>query len=429
MKSVALFPGQGAYIPGVFTHITPTAAISELLGVIDDTARQYGVEPLSPLLWDPTAPSIEELVHDSYRLNLVLYAASQVLLELLGTGRRHFDVLVGHSGGEITALAASGALTVPDAIRVIYERTRALVEAQLPEAGMLAMEASASRTAELISDITEGHPSIAAHNAPRQTVVSGTVEALVQLEAKARELGLRTSRLATPHPFHNPMLAEAGRRFTEAIADVELREPQQRVYSPILQRDITDLVLARQLLSVHFTAPVKFVEAMRSLHDEGAEEFVECGAGQALAGLVQQCLPATVHAVAPLARRADASRIIEMATGNLAVDVSGMAGGWPDDSAPADAPASASAVPHRAAVLSELRQIFAEVVGYPVEVFTDDAELEAELGISSVRRLEGFARILKRYGLPAPSKEVRIRSYRTLPQLADLVQEIAGVRQ
>jgi [acyl-carrier-protein] S-malonyltransferase len=407
-KRVALFPGQGAYIPGVFAHVEPTDGIGELLSIIDENVQQYGVEPLSPLLMDTEAPSIDDLVRDSYRLNLVLYAASQVLLKILGSRQQSFDVLVGHSGGEITALAAAGTLTVPDAIQVIYERTRALLEADLPEAGMLAVEASASRANELISDITSGHPAIAACNAPRQTVVSGTIEALVQLETKASGLGLRTSRLATPHPFHNPLLSEAGRRFTEAIADVELHEPQRRVYSPILQQDITDVTVARHLLSQHFTAPVNFVAALRHLHDEGAEEFVECGAGQALTGLVEQCLPATVRAVAPLARRDDAGHIIELATGESAV------------------PVVQAAVPgHRAAVLDTLREIFGEVVGYPADVFTDDAELEAELGISSVKQLEAFARILKLYDLPAPAKDIRIRSYRTLPQLADLVAEIA----
>lgn len=417
MKRVALFPGQGAYIPGVFAHVKPTDGIGALLSIIDKNAQQYGVEPLSPLLMDTDAPSIDDLVGDSCRLNLVLYAASQALLEILGSNQKRFDVLVGHSGGEITALAAAGALTVPDAIRVIYERTRALMEADLPEAGMLAVEASASRTSELIGDITSGHPAIAACNAPRQTVVSGTMEAIVQLETRARELGLRTSRLATPHPFHNPLLSEAGRRFTEAIADINLHEPRQRVYSPILQQDITDVILARHLLSQHFTAPVNFVAALRHLHDEGAEEFVECGAGQALTGLVQQCLPGTVRAVAPLARRDDAGRIIELATGEPAM---------PDTQAAESTPPSAGAAPdHRSAVLDTLRQIFVEVVGYPAEVFTYDAELEAELGISSVKQLEAFGRILKQYDLPAPSAGIRIRSYRTLSQLADLVAEIA----
>jgi acyl carrier protein len=75
----------------------------------------------------------------------------------------------------------------------------------------------------------------------------------------------------------------------------------------------------------------------------------------------------------------------------------------------------------RAAVLAHLREMYAEALEYPVEAVTEDVELEAELGVDSVKQTELMARVLEHYGLPARRDGFRLAEYDTLGKVADLV--------
>lgn len=452
-RTVLLFPGQGAHLPGSLAGlITDHPAAGDLLMTVDKVAAEYGVRPVSPLLTDPGSPDIDALSAEPEVQNVLIFATAVSLFEILRAEGLDPDVLAGHSGGEIAALTAAGALTIEDGTRVACARSMALRAADLPPAGMLAVEAGAARTAHLLAAVDDWTLAVAAHNAPSQTAVSGLENGLRLVEKVAAALGLRSTRLATPHPYHSPVLAAAARHFVKSMNDIPVQAPARRVYSPIAGSWITTAQEASQLLAGHFTRPVRYVEAIRSLHADGVTTFVEGGARQTLTGLVTQILPPQVRVMAPLARRIDTAGLRQLVAAMGVGDATepgtvarrpAAAPVQPPVPEPAPAvsgPATVSGaavasqptgdsngalLPADGQLLTELQQIFAGALGYPTEVFTEDAELEAELGVSSVKQVEIFAKILDRYQLPDPPAEIRLRSFSTLPRIAELLRKLA----
>jgi acyl carrier protein len=77
--------------------------------------------------------------------------------------------------------------------------------------------------------------------------------------------------------------------------------------------------------------------------------------------------------------------------------------------------------PDRAGVLRTVVSMYAQALEYPAEVFAEDTDLEAELGVDSVKQTELLARVSTHYALPAPGEDFRLSAYGTLGRIADLV--------
>ncbi|WP_280335727.1 acyltransferase domain-containing protein [Nocardia wallacei] len=145
------------------------------------------------------------------------FCSSYVLYQALRDKGFDGDVLLGHSTGEITALAAAGALSVPDAARVLCEREVALAEAGV-RGCMVVARAGASRTEHLCRAAGGWTLSVALSNSPEQTVVSGSKADLPAFEAVAQAAGVQTTRLPVHYAHHNPVLRPAAARLAAAMA-------------------------------------------------------------------------------------------------------------------------------------------------------------------------------------------------------------------
>jgi malonyl CoA-acyl carrier protein transacylase len=134
-------------------------------------------------------------------------------------------------------------------------------------------------------------------------------------------------------------------------------------------------------------------------------------AGSASAAFDAAPGPAAPTPVAPLPRQG-------VAEGDK--PTAGEAAVAPAPAAPA-APAAGGSAPTRDALLADLVAMYAEALEYPVEVFQEDVELEAELGVDSVKQTELMARVMERYQLPPPPPDFRLSDYRTMGNIADLL--------
>ncbi|WP_160150335.1 acyltransferase domain-containing protein [Nonomuraea solani] len=436
----ALFPGQGAYFPGALAEVVRDFAdVRVVLERVDGVIQEYEGDPVLPLLTETEGPSLEDLAEDPGRLSLAIFATSIGLFEFLRTEGIRFDLLIGHSVGEIAALTAAGSLTVEDATRLLWERDVALRTARPPAGGMVALATNARRAEHVRGAVDDASVVIAAYNAPRQTVLSGADGGLAALERVAEALGVSSRRLAAPYPYHNAVLGGASRRFGEALADVKTHVPACRVHSPILGREVVDEADAREVLARHLIWPVRFLRAVRDVHAGGMDAFVECGARGALTGLAEQSLPADVRTVAPLARRVgpeDIRAAFDSWTNGAAPKrpIAEPSTERPPQQEPRQEPreepqgearpeADAPAPPADDDLLAELQKLYAEVVGYPPEVFTEDAQLEAELGIDSLRQTRLLTKVAEKYDVPGPDSGGRLSDYPTLRHIAEAVRE------
>jgi acyl carrier protein len=196
---------------------------------------------------------------------------------------------------------------------------------------------------------------------------------------------------------------------------------------------------------------VDYLGAIRELHaNHGVDAFVEAGPRPVLTDCAGETLPAGVALVGPPRGAREAAEILDFLVGGQQDRRPRPSSVVPGDTHPAEGnghpvrvsprieqdrepdvevgdpvppqeSVPAARLPDRSVLLDELRAIFGEQLAYPDEVLTEDAHLEADLGIASVKKVELLIMLLDRYGLPTPPAELRLRDYNTLGKLIDLM--------
>ena len=440
-RTVMLFAGQGAYLPGVLSELANThRAVDHVVRVVDDIAARYGVSPVRRLLVGADAPAIDQLLReDPDVLQLCVYATTLAAFTAYADvyGVRS-DVLLGHSVGELTALVAAGAFTVGDGARIVCERGRLLRELA-PAGGLLALGLPTDRTEHLVAALAEPDLAVAAVNAPRQTVVSGTDAALRRLEEVANALDVRHIRLRSPHMFHNGLLGAVRRRLAEVIADIAVHPMSRRVYSAVHGRFYVDDDDVKALVLSGLTRRVDFLGAVRLLQAHGGDHFVDCGAGGALARLVTEST-GSVRTVSSIERGLSLEEFERQcvllpgyrSSEHTPTAVRGTAPAPDTVTPPVDQPAPPAApavrLPERTVLIREIRRMYADAIDVPDDLITDEIDLEADLGVDSLTQNRLLAQIAIRYGLVDALADVRTSQYTTLPEVADLVGRLAGER-
>ncbi|MFI8178661.1 acyltransferase domain-containing protein [Streptomyces microflavus] len=424
-----VFPGQGAYRPGALAGLkTESGAAASVLAEISDAANGK----LDRLLLDNRGPSLDELVDvEPGLLQLGIFALS------VATWVAHKDevpndaILMGHSLGEIAALTCAGGYSVQDGTRVVLARNRALEALGDQRGGMVAVGLDANRAAALVCLVDDPSLAVACVNAPSQSVVSGSAMALVQLAELAGRIGVACTRLKAPFAFHGPLMARVADVYRAGIADIPQRPLRHRVYSSLLRRYVAHGDDIGAVLVEQFLAQVNLLPAVQDLFARGTRTFIECGVGQATVGLVRQCVPG-VHtstwdppAPAPDARpdgrdrpAASVAAVSEHSVARPATEPRTAPAVRPEVQSPLWAPPVAAPADD---IVTTLRDMYAEVLGYPREVFEEGADLEADLGVDSLKQTELLARVAERFDLPR-SEDMRVADFPTLEQIADEVQ-------
>jgi acyl transferase domain-containing protein/acyl carrier protein len=425
-----MFPGQGAYLPGVLAErVRHFPRAVEVLETIDQVAAERGFEPVSPLLLERDAIALEDLLaKNSDLLDLAIYATDAAAHEILTAVGVRADVLVGHSFGELAALSAAGVVSVADVARMACTRTDAFHRAEPADGGLLALDMAAWRVEHLVGLLDDPGLRLAIDNGPGQTVLSGPAASLRAVEELSAGLGFRATRLRARYAFHNPLLHGAADVFRASTADVRLSEPRTAVFSPVLGRYVRTAADAREVIDRNMVSPVHFYDGLLALFRTGTRVFVEAGARQALTGIVRASLPPAARALPLLPSRGDMEDVIASLTGGgfpVSWDPSSADSVQDDAGTDADArsaPPAQQEPPGHGDVLAELADLYAQDLGFPAEMLTPDIDLEADLGVDSLKQLALFQRVREQYGLAEPPAERRVRAT-TLGRIAELVEE------
>ncbi len=263
---VLLFPGQGSQQPDM------AETVSQL--------RPDLIELATDAVGEDPFPRVEESTRFAQP---AIYCAALAGLERLE--RPQADLYAGHSLGEITALAAAGALSDEDGLRLVAERGRLMdAAAAETEGGMLAVGCGR----EEAEPIAERHGlTVANDNGPAQVVLSGPLAGIEAAEADAREQELRAKRLAVAGAFHSPLMEEKVEPFLAFLREVDLREPSAPVFSCVTAAPFDDVP---KRLSEALIKPVRWVDVLHALHDAGGRRFTETGPGKVLGSLVKRTL-------------------------------------------------------------------------------------------------------------------------------------------
>ncbi len=207
------------------------------------------------------------------------------------------DFVAGHSYGEYVALCAAGVVDAEALIRLSDMRGRVTAEAGAKAPGaMAAVNADAPRVEALIRKNGLA-VAVANCNAPDQTVVAGSLDAIDAAAPLFRDDGLRFVRLPVGTAFHSPAMEDARAALAKELEHFAFGAPRIPVFSNATAKPYPETESEiRALLVNHIRAPVRFVDEVRNIYDAGARIFVEVGPGQAMTGLVDRILGEKPHA-------------------------------------------------------------------------------------------------------------------------------------
>ena len=201
------------------------------------------------------------------------------------------DMVAGHSLGEFSALTATGALSFEDGLRLVYARAMAMQKAcEAAPSTMAAIIGMPDETIEKVcAEVSkEGCVVVPAnYNSPGQVVISGNVDAVKVACAKLKEAGAkRALPLAVGGAFHSPLMEMARVELAAAIEKSPVEAPICPVYQNVDAKPHTDPVEIKENLLKQLTSPVRWTQSVKNMIADGMTEFVECGPGQVLTGLI-----------------------------------------------------------------------------------------------------------------------------------------------
>jgi [acyl-carrier-protein] S-malonyltransferase len=282
MKVAFCFPGQGSQDVGMGQAVA--ASFPEARAVFEEGSEAVGFD-LARLCFEGP---IEELTKTELQ-QPALVATSLACLRAVETVGIRPDYVIGHSVGEYSALAASGALAPRDAVALVRVRGEATAAAAAAHPGAMAAVLGLEDT--VIEELCDGIENVwpANYNCPGQIVVSGEHGAVDRLIEAATARGARRAvKLRISGAFHSPLVARAAERLQPALERVSWREPAPPFMSTVTAR-LEGAQRLSAILVEQLTGPVKFTQAVRGLVQDGVDLFVEIGPGQVLAGLLRRC--------------------------------------------------------------------------------------------------------------------------------------------
>ncbi|MCI0692270.1 ACP S-malonyltransferase [candidate division KSB1 bacterium] len=199
------------------------------------------------------------------------------------------DYLAGHSLGELAAWAFAGAMTLEDAVEIAAVRGRAMGRAaRAHEGGMLALtDIDEARLQRMLAiGGAKGRLEVAAYNAPREVVLTGTLPALQAVAPLCQ-----SRRLNVSGPWHSPLMEEAKPEFATALETLPIG---QNIRPVVSGHDGVCLKDAREMaprLLAQLTEPLRWTAVLATLVSLGVERFVVAGPGRAMRYLVHRNLP------------------------------------------------------------------------------------------------------------------------------------------
>ncbi len=313
VKPAFLFPGQGSQVVGMGLELYENFPAAKAVFKEADEALGFH---LSHLIFAGPADTLQMTEHTQPAILTVSIAALQVLSEQLGS-----EIVpafaAGHSLGEYSAYVAAGSISFADAVRTVRSRGRFMQQAVPAGEGSMAAilgltepqvndlcaqaadELSAPPPVDTTPSESEAPRAQAARsivspaniNSPGQVVISGSVAAVERAAALCKAAGAKkTVMLKVSAPFHCALMQPAQNELASVLEAVRFEDPAYPVACNVDARLVTRNADVRDCLIRQVTGPVRWVECVELLVQQGVTHLVEIGPGKVLTGLSRQIL-------------------------------------------------------------------------------------------------------------------------------------------
>ena len=288
-----VFPGQGSQSVGMLTEMAE--AYPDIKGTFAQASDVLGLD-----LWSMVADGPVEALNQTHNTQPAMLAAGVALWKVwCAQSDVRPGYMAGHSLGEYTALVCSGVLGFADAIALVAARGRFMQEA-VPE-GVGAMAAVLGLTDEQViqvcTDAAQGEVCSAVNfNSPGQVVIAGNSAAIDRAMAAAKEAGAkRALKLPVSVPSHCALMQPAADKLYTKMQSIVFAEPDVTLLHNVDVSAHKDAEEIRQALKQQLFMPVRWVDTVNAMSDQGVSTLVEMGPGKVLMGLNKRIVKALDH--------------------------------------------------------------------------------------------------------------------------------------
>ncbi|HYU32318.1 MAG TPA: SDR family NAD(P)-dependent oxidoreductase [Thermoanaerobaculia bacterium] len=296
-KVAFLYTGQGSQYLGMLANLRQSEpVVAETFAEADRVMAPILGRPLSSFLYiDAADPEAVQRAEEELRQTAItqpaVLAVDIALTRVLAEHGIAPDLVMGHSLGEYGALVAAGALSFAEALEAVAARGREMTKVSVADTGrMIAVMAPLEEIEQVLASI-DGYAVVANINSTAQAVVGGATDAVTRAEEIFRQAGREVRPLPVSHAFHTSIVAPASEPMKQVLARLDLRPPEIPVVSnatgglyPMGAGAVPEMI---DLLGRQIASPVRFVQGLHTLYDEGVRVFVEVGPKRALHGFVE----------------------------------------------------------------------------------------------------------------------------------------------
>jgi [acyl-carrier-protein] S-malonyltransferase len=311
------FPGQGSQRPGMGRPWVD----HESWELVDEASEVAGRD-VGALLLDADADELK----DTRNAQLTTFVSSLMVLDAVERLGIDASFCAGHSLGEYTALAATGALGFQEGVILVSERAAAMHQAGLAQVGtMAAVLGLDDDQVEVACNLADAEVWVANFNAPGQVVIAGSPAGVEAASKHAKDLGAkRIMPLQVSGAFHTPYMAAARDRLREAIATADIRDAEIPVVSNVDAKPHDRGSEWTALLSAQLASPVRWKHCLQTLAQLGVNEFAELGPGGVLTGMAKRSVEGsrTISVATP----EDLDKLLEWVGGDIALSTKELEG-------------------------------------------------------------------------------------------------------
>ena len=278
-----VFPGQGAQFSGMGKDFYENS--SEFKALFEQANEILGYR-ITDIMFNGTDEELKQTKVTQPAVFLHSVIAAKSILDKVQP-----EMVAGHSLGEFSALVLSGALSFEDGLKLVLHRALAMQKAcELQPSTMAAIIALPDeKVEEICNSITDEVCVAANYNCPGQIVISGSVAGIEKACVAMKEAGAkRALPLKVGGAFHSPLMEPAKKELEEAIKATKFNAPVCPIYQNVNAMSQTDPEVIKNNLILQLTSPVRWTQSVRNMIADGATEFIECGPGAVLQGLIKK---------------------------------------------------------------------------------------------------------------------------------------------
>lgn len=282
-----IFPGQGSQYVGMGKLLCENFKEAKELFSIADDVLGYSITKIC-------FEGPEDLLKLTENTQPALLTVSVAVYKVLTTlSEIKVNYMTGHSLGEYSALVASGAMRFEDAVKAVKIRGKLMQEA-VPVgigamAAVLGLEDFEVEECCKEVDSSLGVVVPANFNAPGQVVISGHIKAINAVSEILKDKGAKKIiPLPVSAPFHSSLMESASLKMKDILDGIEVEFPKVKVISNVTAEPYKNADEIKKLLVMQIKSPVRWVDCVKCMIQNGVNEFLEIGAGKVLSGLVKR---------------------------------------------------------------------------------------------------------------------------------------------